>query len=46
MCADPLEPLVSIVLPTYDGARHIDEAIESCLGQTYRNLELIVVEDG
>lgn len=43
---DPLAPLVSIVLPTHNGARYIEEAIESCLGQTYRNLELIIVDDG
>jgi glycosyltransferase involved in cell wall biosynthesis len=39
-------PLVSIVLPTYNGARYIGEAIESCLGQTYPNWELIIVDDG
>lgn len=39
-------PLVSIVLPTYNGARFIRECIDSCLGQTFRDLELIVVVDG
>jgi glycosyltransferase involved in cell wall biosynthesis len=39
-------PLVSIVLPTYNGARYIRECIDSCLGQTFRDLELIVVVDG
>lgn len=43
---NPLAPLVSIVLPTHNGTRFIAEAIESCLGQTYRNLELIIVDDG
>jgi glycosyltransferase involved in cell wall biosynthesis len=38
-------PLVSIVLPTYNGSRYLSEAIESCLGQTYTNWELIVVDD-
>ena len=39
------QPLVSIVLPTYNGARYLPEAIESCLAQTYGNWELIVVDD-
>jgi glycosyltransferase involved in cell wall biosynthesis len=39
------QPLVSIVLPTYNGSRYIREAIESCLQQTYSNWELIVVDD-
>ncbi len=39
-------PLVSIVLPTYNGARYIRECIDSCLNQTFRDLELIVVVDG
>jgi GT2 family glycosyltransferase len=38
-------PLVSIVLPTYNGSRYLREAIESCLAQTYQNWELIVVDD-
>lgn len=37
---------VSIVLPTYNGVRYLRQAIESCLGQTHSNLELIVVDDG
>jgi glycosyltransferase involved in cell wall biosynthesis len=39
------EPLISIVLPTYNGSRYLREAIESCVVQTYRNWELIVVDD-
>ncbi|MFH1878688.1 MAG: glycosyltransferase [Candidatus Omnitrophota bacterium] len=37
---------VSIILPTYNGEKYIREAIDSCLNQTYDDLELIVVEDG
>jgi glycosyltransferase involved in cell wall biosynthesis len=39
-------PLVSCVLPVYDGQAYLAEAIESVLDQTYRPLELIVVDDG
>ena len=39
------QPLISIVLPTYNGSRYLREAIESCLIQTYQNWELILVDD-
>ena len=39
-------PLVSIVLPTLNGSRFIAASIESCLRQTYSNLEIIVVDGG
>ena len=40
------EPLVSIVLPTYNGTRYLRQSVESCLVQTYSQLELIIVDDG
>ncbi len=40
-----MTPLVSIVIPCYRGTRFLAAAIESCLRQTCRSLEVIVVDD-
>jgi len=39
-------PLVSVIMPSYEGAAFIGETIESVLAQTYEPIELIVVDDG
>lgn len=38
-------PLVSIVLATYNGERYLQEQLNSLLNQTYKNVEIIVVDD-
>lgn len=38
-------PLVSVVLPTYNGSRYLSESVRSMVGQTYQNWELIIVDD-
>lgn len=40
------DPLVSVVIPVYNGQRFIDECIRSVIDQTHPNLEIIVVDDG
>lgn len=40
------KPLVSIIIPVYNGSNFLEEAIKSALAQTYENLEIIVVNDG
>ena len=39
-------PKVSIVIPVYNGSNYLREAIDSALGQTYKNIEVIVINDG
>ena len=39
-------PLVSIVIPVYNGENYIRSAIDSAINQTYSNIEVIVVNDG
>lgn len=38
-------PRVSVVLPNYNYARYLDERIRSILGQTYRDFELVIIDD-
>ena len=38
--------LVSVIIPCYNAAMWIKEAIKSCLEQTYKSIEIIVVDDG
>ncbi len=39
-------PLVSIIIPVYNGENYLEEAIQSALNQTYPNIEVIVINDG
>lgn len=39
-------PRVTVLMPVYNGEKHIREAIESILGQTFRDYEFLVINDG
>ncbi len=41
-----VNPLVSIVIPVYNGSNYMKDAIDSAINQTYKNIEVIVINDG
>lgn len=41
-----MNPLVSILIPLYNAGDYIAQTIENCLAQTYKNIEIIIVDDG
>ena len=43
---DVVKPKVTIVIPVYNGADYLASAIDSALGQSYQNIEVVVVNDG
>lgn len=43
---DDGNPLVSVIIPVYNGSNYIEQAIKSALSQSYHNIEVIVVNDG
>ena len=46
LCIDYKSARVSIIISTYNGAKHIGETIDSIRSQTYSNWELIIIDDG
>ncbi len=40
------QPFVSICIPVYNGLKHLNECLDSCLNQQYANYEIIICDDG
>ena len=44
--SDKDEPVISIIIPVFNGEKYIGRAVESALNQTFENREVIVIDDG
>ena len=40
-----MNELVSIIIPVFNGEKTIERAIESCLNQSYQNIEIIIIDN-
>lgn len=40
------QPLISVIVPVYNVEQYLDHCVESIINQTYKNLEIILVDDG
>ncbi len=43
---DSSQPLVTVIVPSYNHEQYVSQAIESVVSQTYQNIEIIVIDDG
>ena len=41
-----MQPLISVIVPIYNVEEYLDRCVDSIVKQTYKNLEIILVNDG
>jgi glycosyltransferase involved in cell wall biosynthesis len=41
-----MKPMISVLMPVYNAKRYVAEAVDSILGQTFRDFEFLIVDDG
>ena len=41
-----MNPLVTVLMPVYNGEKYLREAIKSILNQTFRDFEFLIIDDG
>jgi len=46
MAAEEKYPLISVIVPVYNAEKYIERGVRSLMNQTYKNLEIILVDDG
>ena len=41
-----MQPLISVIIPVYNVEKHLNKCLDSIINQTYKNLEIIIINDG
>lgn len=45
MCGEPMEPLVSVIMPVFNSEKYLLDSVKSVLEQSFMNLELIIIDN-
>ena len=41
-----MNPLITIITPSFNHARYLENTVKSVINQTYKNIEYIIIDDG